>query len=164
MAFPAVAARDFSPSESPGEAVGQRIASHKAEQAADECGEDVGARGEVVPGAQEHRILEGEGSQGGIAATEPGGERQAQVGGFYEAGSGKPAEEAHEQAATVVDDEGMPGHIRGCDSPAGADEITGEVAQHTAGKAAAAYAQKSFERKDHGAERAGASPRRRGIV
>ena len=116
-----------------------------------------------MTGAQKHGIFESESSQGGITAAEPGGERQAQIGGFNEAGSGKPAEEAHEQAAGVVDDEGMPRHIRSRNSPAGADDITGEIAQHTAGKTAAAYAQKSFERKHHSEAKA-AAPRRRELV
>ena len=132
----------FSPA---GEAVGEGVAGHKADHAAQQGDEDVTAGGEVLAGAQQHGVLKRKGGQGGITAAEAGGECQAQVGRFDETRRGQSAEKPHKEAAAEVDEEGVPGHIRGGDSPAGADEIGGEVAQHTAQKAAAAHAEKCFE-------------------
>ena len=98
-----------------------------------------------MPRAEEHGILESEGCQGGIAAAEAGGEGKAQVGGFDEPSGSKPAEKAHEQAASEVDDKGVPRHICRRDSPARADEVAGEVAQHTTEETPAAYTKQSLE-------------------
>ena len=136
---------NFSLFSASGEAVGEGVAGHEADEAAENGGDDVAAGGQVMPGAEEHGVLERESRQSGIAAAETGSEGEAQVGGFDEPGGGKPAEKAHEQAAAEVDDEGVPGHICRSDSPASADEIAGEVAQHTAEKAAAAYTEQSLE-------------------
>ena len=136
---------NFSLFSATGEAVGEGVAGHEADKAAKNGGDDVAAGGQVMPGAKEHRILEGEGCQGGVAAAEAGGEGEAQVGGFDEPGGGKPAEKPHEQAAAEVDDEGVPGHIRRSDSPARTDEVAGEVAQHTTEETAAADTKQSLE-------------------
>ena len=122
---------NFSLFSATGEAVGEGVANHEADEAAENGGDDVAAGGQVMPGAEEHGILESEGRQGGVAAAETGSEGEAQVGGFDEPGGGKPAKKAHEQAAAEVDDKGVPRHICRRDSPARADEVAGEVAQHS---------------------------------
>ena len=122
---------NFSLFSASGEAVGQGVAGHEADEAAKNSGDNVAAGGQVMPGAEEHGILESEGCQGGVAAAETGSEGEAQVGGFDEPRGGKSAEKAHEQAAAEVDDKGVPRHICRSDSPARADEVAGEVAQHS---------------------------------
>lgn len=64
----------------PGDAVGCCVAGDEAEQAAGERGNDVGTCREVVAGAEEHGVFKGKGGQGGVAAAEPGGEGEPQVG------------------------------------------------------------------------------------
>ncbi len=137
---------NFSLFSASGEAVGEGVAGHKADEAAKNGGDDVAAGGQVMPGAEEHGILEREGCQGGVAAAEAGGEGEAQVGGFDEPRCGKPAEDTHEQTAAEVDDEGVPRHIRCGDSPARADDVAGEVTQHAADEAAAADTEQGLER------------------
>ena len=125
--------------------VGGGIAQHKEYQAAHYCCYDVGRGGEECPGAQHGGIFKGKGRQGGVAAAEAGGEGEAQVGGFDEPGGGKPAEKPHEQAAAEVDDKGVPRHIYRRDSPARADEVAGEVAQHTTEETPASDTKQSLE-------------------
>ena len=103
-----------------------------------------------MTGAQEHGIFESEGGEGGVAAAETGCEGETQVGGADEPRCGQAAEEAHEETAAKVDDESVPGHGCGCDSPSGADVVAGEVTKHAAGKTAAAYAEQSLEGENHG--------------
>ena len=122
---------NFSLFSASGDTVGQGVACHEADEAAENGGDDVAAGGQVMTGAEEHGILESEGCQSGVAAAEAGSEGEAQVEGFDEPRCGKPAEDTHEQTAAEVDDEGVPGHICRRDSPARADEIAGEVAQHS---------------------------------
>lgn len=136
---------NFSLFSASGEAICQGVANHEADEAAKNSGDDVAAGGQIMPGAEEHGVLESEGCQGGVAAAEAGGEGEAQVGGFDEPGGGKPAEEPHEQAAAEVDDKGVPRHICRSDSPASADEIAGEVAQHTTEETSAADTKQSLE-------------------
>ena len=136
---------NFSLFSASGDAVGQGVACHEADEAAENGGDDVAAGGQVMPGAEEHGVLERESRQSGIAAAEAGGEGEAQVGGFDEPGGGKPAEKPHEQAASEVDDKGVPRHICSSDSPARADEVAGEVAQHTTEETAAADTKQSLE-------------------
>ena len=124
--------------------VGHGVAGDEAEQAAHDGGNDVGTGGEVVAGAEYHGVFKGEGCQGGVAAAEPGGEGKPQVWRFDEASHSQSAEEAHEQAAAEVDEQGVPGHARQFYAPAGADVVRGEMAQHAAGKAAAANTEQSF--------------------
>ena len=126
-------------------AICQGVANHETDEAAENGGDNVAAGGQIVPGAEEHGVLKSEGGQGGVATTEAGGEGETQVGGFDEPCSGQPAEEPHEQAAAEVDDEGVPRHICRGDSPASADEIAGEVAQHTTEETAAADTKQSLE-------------------
>ena len=130
----------------PGKAVGKGITGDKAEKAADEGSEDIAAGGEVLAGTQEHGVFKRKGGQGGITAAEAGGERQAEVGGFDEACRGQTAEKPHEEAATEIDEEGVPWHVCGRDSPTGADEIGGEVTQHATYKTTATHKEQSFER------------------
>ena len=136
---------NFSLFSATGEAVGEGVAGYEADEAAKNSGDDVAAGGQVMPGAEEHGILESEGCQSGVAAAEAGGEGKAQVGGFDEPRGGKSAEKAHEQAAAEVDDKGVPRHICRSDSPARADEIAGEVAQHSTEETAAADTKQSLE-------------------
>ena len=136
---------NFSLFSATGEAVGEGVAGHEADKAAKNSGDDVAAGGQVMPGAEEHGVLERESRQSGIAAAEAGSEGEAQIGGFDEPGGGKSAEKAHEQAAAEVDDEGVPGHICRSDSPASADEIAGEVAQHSTEETSAADTKQSLE-------------------
>ena len=136
---------NFSLFSATGEAVGEGVAGHEADKAAKNSGDDVAAGGQVVPGAEEHGVLERESRQSGIAAAEAGSEGEAQVGGFDEPGGGKPAEKPHEQAAAEVDDKGVPRHICRSDSPARADEVAGEVAQHSTEETSAADTKQSLE-------------------
>ena len=136
---------NFSLFSASGEAVGEGVAGYEADETAKNSGDNVAAGGQVVPCAEEHSILESESRQGGVAAAEAGGEGEAQVGGFDEPGGSKPAEKAHEQAAAEVDDKGVPGHICRRDSPARADEIAGEVAQHSTEETSAADTKQSLE-------------------
>ena len=131
-------------------AVGGGVAGHEADDAAHQGGGYVGTGGEKVAGAEEHGVFKCEGCQGGIAAAEPGGECEPQVGRFNEPGRCQPAEQPHEQAAAKVDEQGVPGHIGGAYLPAGADVVAGQVTQHAACKAAAADAEQGLERKNHG--------------
>ena len=71
---------NFSLFSASGEAVGEGVAGHEADEAAKNGGDDVAAGGQVVPGAEEHGVLESESCQSGIAAAETGGEGEAQVG------------------------------------------------------------------------------------
>ncbi len=129
--------------------VGYGVAGDEAEDAADDGGGDIACGGEDAAGAEYHGVFKGKGRQGGVAAAESCGEGKPQVGGFNEARRGQPAEEPHEQAAAEVDEQGVPGHARQLHAPAGADVVRGEVAQHAAGKAAAANAEQGFEGKYH---------------
>ena len=98
-----------------------------------------------MPGTQDSGIFKSESRQGGITTTEAGSERQSQVGRFDDTCCGQSAEEPHEQTATKVDAQSVPGHVCGGNTPASADKITGQITQHATHKAATAYTKQCLE-------------------
>lgn len=137
------------PTSTAGEEACSQIAENEADDAADERGGDVADGGEVIARAEEERVLQGKGGQCGVAAAESRHERGAQVRGFHEPVDAQRTENPHEQAASVIDKQRVPGHIYLRDTPFGGDEHGGYVAQHTAQKAAAAHIHHCSERKFH---------------
>ena len=118
----------------------QSIARHKAHQAAQQRSKHIAPRGQVLPSTQQHRVLIRKSRQGGIPAAEPRSKRQPPMRRFHTTRHSKAAEHPHEQTSTEINQKRVPGHIRRCNPPPGADIIAGEIAQHAAGKTPAAHA------------------------